>query len=81
MVTKEQPISDALRRAVRASGLTYSAIERATGVKRASVMRFMRGTQSLRLDMADRLAAYLGLAMGPAKGRRGQQARGGKSGP
>ena len=33
-------------------------------------MRFVRGSQSLRLDMADRLAAYFGLELRPKrKGR------------
>ena len=43
------------------------ALERETGVARASIMRFVRGSQSLRLDMADRLAAHLGLTLNPAK--------------
>jgi plasmid maintenance system antidote protein VapI len=38
-------------------------IEREAGVQRASVMRFLRGEQSLRLDVADRLAAYFGLKL------------------
>ena len=65
--TGPAPISDALRRAVaRAveSGRTnYKALERETGVTRASIMRFVRGTQSLHLGMADRLAAYFGLEL------------------
>ncbi len=37
---------------------------------RASIMRFVRGSQSLRLDMADRLAACFGLELRPKrKGR------------
>ena len=36
----------------------YKALERETGVTRASIMRFVRGSQSLRLDRADRLAAW-----------------------
>lgn len=56
-------ISDVLRRAIAESGIAYKALERETGVTRASVMRFVRGDQSLRLDMADRLAAYLGLSL------------------
>jgi hypothetical protein len=30
-------------------------------------MRFVRGSQSLRLDMADRLAAYFGLELRPKR--------------
>jgi plasmid maintenance system antidote protein VapI len=49
--------------AVEAGRATYKALEREAGVTRASVMRFVRGSQMLRLDMADRLAAYFGLAL------------------
>ncbi len=57
------PISDLLRRTIAESGVSYNALQQETGVTRASVMRFVRGSQSLRLDMADRLAAYFGLAL------------------
>jgi plasmid maintenance system antidote protein VapI len=65
----EQPraISDLLRRtileAVEAGRTNYKALERETGVTRASIMRFVKGTQFLRLDMADRLAAHFGLEL------------------
>ena len=65
------PISDLLRqtiaRAVAEGRTNYKALERETGVTRASIMRFVRGSQSLRLDMADRLAAYFGPALRPAQ--------------
>jgi plasmid maintenance system antidote protein VapI len=57
------PISDVLRRAIVESGMAYIALERETGVARASIMRFVRGDQSLRLDMADRLARHFGLEL------------------
>jgi plasmid maintenance system antidote protein VapI len=61
------PISDLLRRtiadAVGGGRTSYKALERNTGVTRASIMRFVRGTNSLRLDKADRLAAYFGLEL------------------
>lgn len=60
-------ISDALRKAIAESGEAFIALERATGVQRASIMRFVRGTQSLRLDGADRLAAYFGLELRPKR--------------
>ena len=41
------------RRAIVEGGASYVALERATGVTRASVMRSGRGDQSLRLDEAD----------------------------
>ena len=37
------------------------AVERATGVKNPSLVRFLQCKQSLRLDLADKLAAYLGI--------------------
>jgi plasmid maintenance system antidote protein VapI len=62
-----KPISDLLRRtildAVESGRANYKGLERATGVTRASIMRFVRGSQSLRLDMADKLAAFLGLEL------------------
>ena len=57
------PISDILRRSIAESGVSYNALQKETGVTRASIMRFVRGDQSLRLDMADRLAAYFGLEL------------------
>jgi plasmid maintenance system antidote protein VapI len=58
------PISDPLRRAIAESGIPLLRLERETGVTRASIGRFVRGERSLRLDMADRLAAYFGLELG-----------------
>lgn len=40
---------------------SLNAIEKATGVKRQSMMKFLRGEQSLRLDMADKLARHFGI--------------------
>jgi plasmid maintenance system antidote protein VapI len=60
-------ISDALRQTIVESGLSYNALQRETGVTRASIMRFVRGDQSIRLDMADRLAEYFGLALSKRK--------------
>jgi plasmid maintenance system antidote protein VapI len=60
-------MSETLKRAITESGLARIAIERATGVKRASIMRFLRGETSLRLDMADRLADFFGLELRPKR--------------
>jgi len=65
----KQAISDALRKAVVDSGLPFLKLEQATGVKRQSLMKFMAGEQSLRLDIADKLAAYFGLELTKRKGR------------
>jgi plasmid maintenance system antidote protein VapI len=57
------PISDLLRRTIAESGISYNALQKETGITRASIMRFVRGNQSLRLDMADRLAAFFNLEL------------------
>jgi plasmid maintenance system antidote protein VapI len=66
------PISDVLRRAILKSGLPLLRIAEETGVERASLSRFVAGKRSLRLDMADKLAVYLGLALS----RTGKKAKG-----
>ena len=62
----EQPITEALQNAITASGMSIKALERETGVSRQSMMHFMRGTRTLRLDIADKLAAYFALEVRPA---------------
>ena len=61
--TPTSSISEPLRRAIVASRMSYKALSRETGVTRASIQRFVDGRNSLRLDIADRLAAYFGLAL------------------
>jgi len=56
-------MTDVLRQTIIASGMPYLAIERETGVSRMSIVRFVEGRSSLRLDVADRLAAYFGLEL------------------
>ncbi|MCY2952639.1 MAG: hypothetical protein NTU53_11800 [Planctomycetota bacterium] len=53
-------MTELLRQALMQADNKY-AVTKATGVPKASLIRFLRGDQSLRLDMADRLAAYLGI--------------------
>ena len=50
-----------LKQSIKNSSMSFKALERETGVKRQSLMKFMRDEQSLRLDMADRLAAFFKL--------------------
>lgn len=57
------PISDLLRRTIAESGCSYNSLEKETGVTRASIMRFVRGDQYVRLDMADRLATFFDLEL------------------
>jgi ribosome-binding protein aMBF1 (putative translation factor) len=55
--------ADLIRRSIAESGLSFIELERRTGVKRQSLMRFARGEQSLRLDMAEKLFDCLGLQL------------------
>lgn len=61
------PFAEALRRAIRDSGLPYLTLEQKTGVHRASISRFMAGQRTLRLNVADQLAAFFGLKVIPSK--------------
>ena len=63
-------MSQALRKAIIESGLAHIALERATGVQRASIMRFVRGESSLRLDLADQLAMFFGLELRAVEAQR-----------
>jgi len=56
-------MTDVLRTAIQESGLTRYRIATDTGIGETSLMRFMRGETSLRLDRADALAEYLGLEL------------------
>jgi hypothetical protein len=56
-----------IRSAIGGGRTTYKTLKRQTGVTRADIMWFARGTQSFRLSMADRLAAYCGLELGPRR--------------
>lgn len=49
------------------------AVERATGVKNPSLVRFLAGKQSLRLDKADALAKHFGIeCKRPPRKRKGK---------
>ena len=65
-MASKQPMAEALKRAIESSGLTFKALERETGVTRQSLMAFMKGERTLRLDIADQVANYFGLIVGPA---------------
>ena len=47
-----------LLRAALAEAKSLNSVAVATGVQKASLIRFLRGDQTLRLDAADRLATY-----------------------
>ncbi|MBP8128202.1 MAG: helix-turn-helix transcriptional regulator [Candidatus Hydrogenedentes bacterium] len=65
--------TDALRRAINESGETAYALEKKTSVFRGSIMRFARGEQSITLDLADKLAAYLGVTVHYTPRKKGRQ--------
>ena len=62
-------MTDLLRKEL-AEAESLRAVERATGVKRQSMMKFIRSEQSLRLDMADRLAEHFGIESRKSTHRR-----------
>ncbi len=55
--------TELIRRGIGESGLSFMELERRTGVKRQSLMKFIRGEQSLRLDIAEKLFDTLGLEL------------------
>jgi plasmid maintenance system antidote protein VapI len=61
------PVSDLLRRtiadAIAQERTNLLALERETGVSRASIRRFLNGERTIRLDVADKLADYFGLVL------------------
>ena len=56
-------MSAVLRQEIRKSASSLYKIAKNTGITRASLSRFVPGSQSLRLDIADRLAAHFGLVL------------------
>ena len=60
-----------LLRAALAEADSLYGVAKATGVQKASLIRFLRGEQSLRLDMADKLAAHLGIECRRIRRRKG----------
>ena len=63
MTGPKATMTDTLKKAIAESGKSLIGIQRETGVNRISLIRFMRGETSLRLDVADKLAVYFGLEL------------------
>jgi len=61
MAAKQDKTMTELLRAALAEAESLRGVERATGVKNPSLVRFLHGDQSLRLDKADVLAAHFGI--------------------
>jgi len=59
--SKDKSTMTALLRQAIANAPTLLGIERETGVKRAALRKFRDGEQSLRLDIADKLAEHFGI--------------------
>lgn len=64
-------ITDVLKQAIAECGLSTKRLCDDTGVARPSVIRFMRGEQTLQLAAADKLAAYLGIECRQTRRRKG----------
>ena len=65
-MSKSNPsITEALRAAICNSGLTGYRIAKGAGLTEPTLRRFAAGKAFLRLDKADRLAAFLGLQLVP----------------
>ncbi len=67
---KPTTITSQLKKEIRqhlVGGGTYLGLQRETGVLRQSLMKFMAGETSLRLDLADKLATYFGLELRPRR--------------
>ena len=56
-------LTDQLRAAIDASGLSRYAICKAIGLDQATMSKFMAGKQGLALDTVDRLGELLGLKL------------------
>jgi len=67
---KPETMTDTLRRVIEESQMSFKALERETGVTRQSMMSFVRGERSLRLDIADKLVTYFELELQPTKKRK-----------
>jgi plasmid maintenance system antidote protein VapI len=71
-MTETGTMTDLLREALTEPGApSLYAVAKATGTQKASLGRFVRGDTSLRLDLADRLAAHLGIESRRTRRRKG----------
>ncbi len=69
-MANKRPITDALLRAIAESGMTFLGLEQATGVLRQSLMKFVRGEQTLRGDVMDKLAVFFKLELRSKRSKR-----------
>ena len=74
MINADPLLADQLRQAVRACGLTQTAIAALAGMYPANLSRFLAG-RSIELDTAERLALAIGRPLGLAP--KAEEKRGG----
>ncbi len=60
---KQTTMADALRAAIKDSGLSYSELARRGKMAESSISRFMQGQRDLTLQVAGRLCLILGLGL------------------
>jgi len=66
-------MTEAILESMAESELSFKSIERETGVLRQSLMKFAAGEQTIRLDAADKLAAFFGLEITRRKANDGKR--------
>jgi ribosome-binding protein aMBF1 (putative translation factor) len=66
---KAMGMSDTVRQAIEASGLSLAELARRSGVSPAQLSRFLRGERSLTLETLDPLAKVLGLELTKKRGK------------
>ena len=65
---KPKTITEALKHAMTASGNSDYAIAKATGISQPIISRFRNGTrETIRLNTADKIAAFLAYSLIPDK--------------
>lgn len=74
-------VEDTLRKAIVDSGQSLRKLSMSTGMERVIIRNFLTGKGTLYLSTADKLAAHLGLELGPAvdktvKGTKRRKGRG-----
>lgn len=70
-----QLIRDALKKAIRDSGLSDRSLGIQAEVNRQSIARFVSGQTSLTLDQVERLAEFFGLELRPIESAKPKKGR------
>lgn len=68
-------MTETLRQAMHASGLSIRRLSLLSGVPYAAVFRFHKAEGDIQLATADKLARVVGLELRPVKGRRRRLAK------